>query len=80
MRNNRLDLNEKLRKLSCGVLIIGGGGAGLRAAIEAHDHHLAILSIQNSTFHFRHLFYMSECEYHTNKAVVASKQPIFRLW
>jgi succinate dehydrogenase/fumarate reductase flavoprotein subunit len=35
MRNNRLDPNEKLRKLSCGVLIIGGGGAGLRAAIEA---------------------------------------------
>jgi heterodisulfide reductase subunit A-like polyferredoxin len=37
MRNNKLDLNEKLRKLSCGVLIIGGGGAGLSAAIEAHD-------------------------------------------
>jgi aspartate oxidase len=26
MRNYELDLNEKLRKLSCGVLIIAGGG------------------------------------------------------
>jgi hypothetical protein len=26
MRSNKLDLNKKLRKLSCGVLIIAGGG------------------------------------------------------
>lgn len=38
MRNKKLkNLSKKLLKLSCDVLIIGGGGAGLRAAIEAHD-------------------------------------------
>jgi heterodisulfide reductase subunit A-like polyferredoxin len=34
MRNKKIDLNEKLRKVSCDILVIGGGGAGLRAAIE----------------------------------------------
>ena len=37
MRNKKIDLNEKLRKVSCDVFVIGGGGAGLRAAIGAHD-------------------------------------------
>jgi succinate dehydrogenase/fumarate reductase flavoprotein subunit len=34
MRNKKIDLNEELRKVSCDILVIGGGGAGLRAAIE----------------------------------------------
>jgi heterodisulfide reductase subunit A-like polyferredoxin len=33
MRNKKIDLNKELRKVSCDILVIGGGGAGLRAAI-----------------------------------------------
>jgi succinate dehydrogenase/fumarate reductase flavoprotein subunit len=32
MKNKKIDLNEELRKASCDILVIGGGGAGLRAA------------------------------------------------
>lgn len=35
---------EKPSKHSCDVLIIGGGSAGLRAAIEAHDAGAHVLS------------------------------------
>ena len=48
MRNNKLDLNEKLRKLPCGGLIIGGDGAGIRAAIEAHDSREVVLFVSKS--------------------------------
>ena len=41
-------LNEKMRKLSCDVLIIGGGAAGLRAAIEAHDSGTDVLIVSKS--------------------------------
>ena len=48
MRNKKIDLNEKLRKVSCDILVIGGGGAGLRAAIEAHDSGADVLIISKS--------------------------------
>lgn len=48
MRNKKIDLNEKMRKLSCDVLIIGGGAAGLRAAIEAHDSGTDVLIVSKS--------------------------------
>jgi uncharacterized protein (DUF2267 family) len=49
MRNKKLKgLNEKMRKLSCDVLIIGGGAAGLRAAIEAHDSGTDVLIVSKS--------------------------------
>ena len=35
-------------KRSCDVLIIGGGSAGLRAAIEAHDAGANVLIISKS--------------------------------
>lgn len=40
------DNDNKISSLSCDVLIIGGGSAGLRAAIEAHDagSHVLIFS------------------------------------
>jgi succinate dehydrogenase / fumarate reductase, flavoprotein subunit len=37
-----------MRKLSCDVLIIGGGAAGLRAAIEAHDSGTDVLIVSKS--------------------------------
>ncbi|MGI0000379.1 MAG: FAD-binding protein, partial [Nitrososphaeraceae archaeon] len=42
--------NKKKRKSSCScdVLIIGGGSAGLRAAIEAHDAGARVLIISKS--------------------------------
>lgn len=48
MRNKKIDLNEELRKVSCDILVIGGGGAGLRAAIEAHDSGADVLIISKS--------------------------------
>jgi thioredoxin reductase len=48
MRNKKIDLNEKLRKVSCDILVIGGGGAGLRAAIGAHDSGADVLIISKS--------------------------------
>ena len=49
MRNKKIDLNEKLCKVSCDMLVIGGGGgAGLRAAIGAHDSGADVLIISKS--------------------------------
>lgn len=48
MRNKKIDLNEELRKVSCDILVIGGGGAGLGAAIEAHDSGADVLIISKS--------------------------------
>jgi succinate dehydrogenase / fumarate reductase, flavoprotein subunit len=48
MRNKKIDLNEKLRKVSSDILFIGGGGAGLRAAIGAHDSGADVLIISKS--------------------------------
>lgn len=48
MRNKKIDLNEEVRKVSCDILVIGGGGAGLRAAIEAHDSGADVLIISKS--------------------------------
>ena len=48
MRNKKIDLDEELRKVSCDILVIGGGGAGLRAAIGAHDSGEDILIISKS--------------------------------
>jgi flavin-dependent dehydrogenase len=45
MRNKKIDLNEKLRKVSSDILVIGGGGAGLRVAIGAHDSGADVLII-----------------------------------
>lgn len=39
---------KKPSKHSCDVLIIGGGSAGLRAAIEAHDIGAHVLIISKS--------------------------------
>jgi succinate dehydrogenase / fumarate reductase flavoprotein subunit len=47
MRKNKIDLNE-IRKVSCDILVIGGGGAGLRAAIEAHDSGADVLILSKS--------------------------------
>ena len=44
-------MTEKMKKQSnrsCDVLIIGGGSAGLRAAIEAHDAGAHVLIISKS--------------------------------
>jgi succinate dehydrogenase/fumarate reductase flavoprotein subunit len=40
--------NNKLSTRSCDVLIIGGGSAGLRAAIEAHDAGSKVLVVSKS--------------------------------
>jgi succinate dehydrogenase/fumarate reductase flavoprotein subunit len=48
MRNKKIDLNEKLRKVSSDILVIGGGGAGLRAAIGAHNSGVDVLIISKS--------------------------------
>jgi succinate dehydrogenase/fumarate reductase flavoprotein subunit len=48
MRNKKIDLNEKLRKVSCDILVIGGGGADLRAAIWAHDSGADVLIISKN--------------------------------
>ena len=40
--------NMKKSNRSCDVLIIGGGSAGLRAAIEAHDAGAQVLVISKS--------------------------------
>jgi succinate dehydrogenase/fumarate reductase flavoprotein subunit len=48
MRNKKIDLNEELRKVSCDILVIGGGGAGLRAAIGARDSGADVLIISES--------------------------------
>ena len=39
---------KNLRKLPCGGLIIAGDGAGLRAAIEAHDFGEDVLFVSKS--------------------------------
>ena len=39
---------KKQSNYSCDVLIIGGGSAGLRAAIEAHDAGANVLIISRS--------------------------------
>ena len=39
---------KKQSNYSCDVLIIGGGSAGLRAAIEAHDAGANVLIIRTS--------------------------------
>ena len=49
MRNKEIDLNEKLHKVSCDILVIGGGGAGLRAAIVAHDSGADVLIVSKSS-------------------------------
>ena len=38
----------KISSRSCDVLIIGGGSAGLRAAIEAHDAGSEVLVVSKS--------------------------------
>ena len=46
-----MDENKKKKQSnhrSCEVLIIGGGSAGLRAAIEAHDAGARVLVISKS--------------------------------
>jgi len=48
MRNKKIDLNEKLRKVSSDILVIGGGEAGLRVAIGAHDSGADALIISKS--------------------------------
>ena len=48
MRNKKIDLNEEVRKVSCDILVIGGGGAGLRAAIGAPDSGSDVLIISKS--------------------------------
>jgi succinate dehydrogenase / fumarate reductase, flavoprotein subunit len=40
--------NKKQSNYFCDVLIIGGGSAGLRAAIEAHDAGVNVLIISKS--------------------------------
>jgi succinate dehydrogenase / fumarate reductase flavoprotein subunit len=47
MRSN--DDNNKTSSRSCDVLIIGGGSAGLRAAIEAHDAGSQVLIVSKSS-------------------------------
>jgi succinate dehydrogenase / fumarate reductase, flavoprotein subunit len=39
---------KKQSNYSCDVLIIGGGSAGLRAAIEAHDADVNVLTISKA--------------------------------
>ena len=54
MRNKEIDLNEKLHKVSCDILVIGGCGAGLRAAIVAHDSGADVLIVSKSRKGDRH--------------------------
>jgi succinate dehydrogenase / fumarate reductase, flavoprotein subunit len=42
------DNDDKISSRSCDVLIIGGGSAGLRAAIEAHDAGAQVLIVSKS--------------------------------
>jgi succinate dehydrogenase / fumarate reductase, flavoprotein subunit len=42
------DNDDKISSRSCDVLIIGGGSAGLRAAIEAHDAGSQVLIVSKS--------------------------------
>jgi succinate dehydrogenase/fumarate reductase flavoprotein subunit len=46
MASNEND--NKISSRSCDVLIIGGGSAGLRAAIEAHDRGSQVLIVSKS--------------------------------
>ncbi|MGC2482625.1 MAG: FAD-dependent oxidoreductase, partial [Nitrososphaeraceae archaeon] len=49
MENNKMAEHvKKQSNYSCDVLIIGGGSAGLRAAIEAHDAGANVLIISRS--------------------------------
>jgi succinate dehydrogenase / fumarate reductase, flavoprotein subunit len=41
--------DKKISNRSCDVLIIGGGSAGLRAAIEAHDAGSQVLIVSRSS-------------------------------
>ena len=42
------DNDDKIASRSCDVLIVGGGSAGLRAAIEAHDAGSQVLIVSKS--------------------------------
>ena len=42
------DDEDKISSRSCDVLIIGGGSAGLRAAIEAHDTGSQVLIVSKN--------------------------------
>jgi succinate dehydrogenase / fumarate reductase, flavoprotein subunit len=46
--NDSNDNEDKISSRSCDVLIIGGGSAGLRAAIEAHDAGSQVLIVSKS--------------------------------
>ena len=46
--NDSNDNEDKISSRSCGVLIIGGGSAGLRAAIEAHDTGSQVLIVSKN--------------------------------
>jgi thioredoxin reductase len=62
MDNNNNKIAEHIKKkqksnYTCDVLIIGGGSAGLRAAIEAHDAgaNVLIISISKKETLIQHL-------------------------
>src|SRR5215203_2855157 len=46
--NDSNDNEDKISRRSCDVLIIGGGSAGLRAAIEAHDTGSQVLIVSKN--------------------------------
>jgi succinate dehydrogenase/fumarate reductase flavoprotein subunit len=46
--NDSNDNEDKISSRSCDVLIIGGGSAGLRAAIEAHDTGSQVLIVSKN--------------------------------
>ena len=47
-RGTYMGLSKKCKRFSCDVLVIGGGGAGLRSAIEAKENGARVMVVSKA--------------------------------